>query len=168
MSSVPISKAYISKLSKMERNSPKRSYPPIEREQKKNHYKHGGQTLSIQGKLAHFLNECKISVVPDTESVCVFIEKKTWCRFEGNSASHKCFGYSWLIWLILTSDNYHIITNGLLLPLKGAGHLVFDTLHGWMLRLPFRKHHLVVCCKTANWNIHTCLFQFTFINKYYT
>lgn len=76
MSSVPISQAYISKLSKTVKSKPKPTPSQLVRDQIQQENKHGGQTLVKQRNGARFWNDCKVCVVWESESVRVQVESK--------------------------------------------------------------------------------------------
>ena len=75
MSSVPISKAYVSKLSKTVRNNPKTTFSHPILNQMENQSKHGERTHVEQSNPGYFWNDCKISVAWDIEAVRVHVER---------------------------------------------------------------------------------------------
>lgn len=79
MSSVPISKAYISKLSKSDTNSSKSTLMQIVRLQTvemDDVNKHGGQSTDEKRSSAHLKNDCKVSVMWDMDSIPVHVKRK--------------------------------------------------------------------------------------------
>ena len=79
MSSVPISKAYISKLSKSGTNSSKSTLMQMVRLQTveiEDVNKHGGQSTAEKKSNADLKNDCKVSVRWDIDSIHVHVERK--------------------------------------------------------------------------------------------
>ena len=76
MSSVPVSKSYVSKLSKTVKNNPKATSTHRSLNQTENQNKHRGGTLVEQKNGEHFWNDSKIAVEWDIEAVRVHVERK--------------------------------------------------------------------------------------------